>query len=368
MQPRDLIRHVLAPRDPKNPNSHLRDSKSNVVRSIDFVNVSQLLSPLGPTHSYSIAARLERCEAELTIRLQYLADWVASMLLVQSKLKSRARLLEKFIAIAYCLREQENFDSLMGVLAGLNAQPIFRLAETMALVSLKLERDKTKMPKRLRSLNKLMAVSKSFSAYRIALANSSAPHMLPYLSVPLLFPVQIIADSMHVAVCTCKRSRSSTRSNPTCGSDSSIGRNFSRWVGALPSFWIAHVSLLTFRLTESPKAVSSTYRFSTRMSVLVLVFRTNALTHPLGAGAIRSLLQLSASRQRRWDDRFPEASHHCSRFLNASLVRLLSLVFAAVQCNIVYSAPLDDFCASSFASSRAIVTVIASKRLTSDST
>lgn len=104
------------------------------------------------------------------------------MLLVQSRIKQRSRLLEKFIAIAYALREQENFDSLMGVLAGLNAQPIFRLSETMEIVSLKLERDKTKMPKRLRSLNKLMAVSKSFAAYRIALANSGA-HTLPYLFV-----------------------------------------------------------------------------------------------------------------------------------------------------------------------------------------
>lgn len=42
-QPRDLMRHVLAPRDPKNPSSLLRDSKSNVVSSIDFVNVSLFL-------------------------------------------------------------------------------------------------------------------------------------------------------------------------------------------------------------------------------------------------------------------------------------------------------------------------------------
>lgn len=115
--------------------------------------------------------------------MQYLADWIASMLLVQSKLKFRARLLEKFIAVAYSLREQENFDSLMGVLAGLNAQPIFRLSETMEVVSLRLERDKTKLPKRLRSLNKLMATIKSFAAYRIALANSGT-QMLPYLYVP----------------------------------------------------------------------------------------------------------------------------------------------------------------------------------------
>lgn len=102
------------------------------------------------------------------------------MILVQSKLKPRARMLEKFISIAYELRQLENFDSLMGILAGLNSQPIFRLSETMELVSLKLENDRTKMPKRLRSLNKLMHSSKSFSAYRLALANSG-PSTIPYL-------------------------------------------------------------------------------------------------------------------------------------------------------------------------------------------
>jgi hypothetical protein len=54
----------------------------------------------------------------------------------------------------------------------------------MAAVSLVLEQDRTKMPKRLRSLNKLMATTKSFSTYRLALANSGI-NMLPYLSVLL---------------------------------------------------------------------------------------------------------------------------------------------------------------------------------------
>lgn len=40
MSPRDLMRHVLAPRDPKNPRTHLRDPNSSVMRSINFVNVS----------------------------------------------------------------------------------------------------------------------------------------------------------------------------------------------------------------------------------------------------------------------------------------------------------------------------------------
>ncbi|GAA5920776.1 hypothetical protein JCM1841_004185 [Sporobolomyces salmonicolor] len=166
MTPRDLLRHVLAPRDPANPRVALRDSESNVMRSIAFIN--------------------------------YLASWTSTMILVQSKLKMRARIMEKMLLVALALREQENFDSLMGVLAGLNSQPIFRLSETMALVTAKLDGDagkqprrseqpdgdKNKLPKKLRSLNRLMAATKSFSAYRLALANSGM-NMIPYLGVHL---------------------------------------------------------------------------------------------------------------------------------------------------------------------------------------
>ena len=106
------------------------------------------------------------------------------MILVQVKAKWRARMLEKFITVASALRELENFDSLMGVLAGINRNPIHRLAETQELANLKLEGDKTKVSKRLRSLNKLMSNQKSFAAYRLALANSGT-NMVPYLGVHL---------------------------------------------------------------------------------------------------------------------------------------------------------------------------------------
>ncbi|GAA6019171.1 hypothetical protein JCM11491_001401 [Sporobolomyces phaffii] len=177
MTPRDLLRHVLAPRDPANPRVALRDSDTNVVKSIAFVN--------------------------------YLANWTASLILVQGKLKSRARILEKLVLVALALREHENFDSLMGVLAGLNSQPVFRLSETFELVTHKLdgvadprmaprrsdlaEADAAaaaaaaaanRLPKKLRSLNRLMAATKSFSAYRLALANSGV-NMIPYLGVHL---------------------------------------------------------------------------------------------------------------------------------------------------------------------------------------
>ncbi|GAA5835240.1 hypothetical protein JCM11251_006655 [Rhodosporidiobolus azoricus] len=163
MSPRDLLRHVLAPRDPANPRVALRDSESNVMRSIAFVN--------------------------------HLAAWTSTLILVQSRPKQRARMLEKMLLIAVSLREKENFDGLMGVLAGLNSQPVFRLSETFEIVATKLDGpmpqraempdgDKTRLPKKLRSLNRLMAANKAFAAYRLALANSGI-NMIPYLGVHL---------------------------------------------------------------------------------------------------------------------------------------------------------------------------------------
>ncbi|GAA5850229.1 hypothetical protein JCM8547_001051 [Rhodosporidiobolus lusitaniae] len=171
MSPRDLMRHVLAPRDPNNPRVALRNSESNVMRSIAFVN--------------------------------YLANWVSSLILIQSKPSRRARMVEKLIKVAASLREQENYDSLMGVLAGLNAQPIFRLSETFELVAVKMDEqpradgqplpparteqpdgDKTRLPKKLRSLNRLMSANQAFKAYRMAVSNSGV-NLIPYLGVHL---------------------------------------------------------------------------------------------------------------------------------------------------------------------------------------
>jgi hypothetical protein len=87
------------------------------------------------------------------------------------------RLFERFIAIADSLRrDMENFDALMGVLAGMNSQPVFRLTEDLEPLK---SRDEYK---RFRSLNRLMSNNKSFAAYRMALS-SSGPAALPYLSV-----------------------------------------------------------------------------------------------------------------------------------------------------------------------------------------
>lgn len=102
---------------------------------------------------------------------------MATLILVQSKPKNRVRLTEKFISIAICLRTLENFDALMGVLAGLNSQPIFRLSTMFEALD-------TRISKKFQSLNRLMATTRGFSAYRLALTTSGS-QMIPYLGCHL---------------------------------------------------------------------------------------------------------------------------------------------------------------------------------------
>ncbi|GAA5980630.1 hypothetical protein JCM10908_001715 [Rhodotorula pacifica] len=153
--PRDAMRHVLARKDESDA-----VKGSPIARSIDFVN--------------------------------HLARWAATMILVQSRPKQRAVLVEKLILVATELRASENFDSLMGVLAGLNSQAVHRLSDTFEIVADRLDGgavravpgEQTRQPKKLRSLNLLMAPAKSFAAYRLALSASSRD-ALPYLGVVL---------------------------------------------------------------------------------------------------------------------------------------------------------------------------------------
>ncbi|KAI8461480.1 ras guanine nucleotide exchange factor domain-containing protein [Phakopsora pachyrhizi] len=148
MKPRHLIRYILAPRDPKNPRVALRDPNSPIARSTNFLN--------------------------------HLAVWASSMILIQEKLKNRARLLFKMITVAYKLRDMDNFHSLMGVLAGIKAQSVYRLAATFEVV----QQMDLQAYRRYLSLKKLMSSQKLFSAYRLARQTTSA-QCVPYLGTYL---------------------------------------------------------------------------------------------------------------------------------------------------------------------------------------
>lgn len=139
ISPRDLLRHILVPRI-------VRGNEGPVARSI--------------------------------IHFNYISFWVCSMILVQQKVKNRARMLEKFMNIASILRHSNNYNTLQALLAGLNNASIHRLRSTREAMA-----GKT-VSKVYQSLTRLMSSDRSFAAYRLALENSDG-RTIPYLGVHL---------------------------------------------------------------------------------------------------------------------------------------------------------------------------------------
>lgn len=139
IRPRDLLRHILS-------NRESRPKESPVARSIAFFN--------------------------------YVSYWVASMIVVQSKTKLRARMLEKFMNIAAILRHSNNYNTLQALLAGLGNSAVHRLKTAHSLIMGK------PVNKAYQSLLRLMGSDRSFAAYRLALENSDG-RTIPYLGVHL---------------------------------------------------------------------------------------------------------------------------------------------------------------------------------------
>jgi len=110
-------------------------------------------------------------------RSNHLSFWVASLLLWAPTLKERVKMATKFIKIAQHLRELNNFNTLMGVVAGINMSAISRLKQTFA--------DLDKGAKSIfEQLQFVLNPSSSFKNYRQDLHNANPP-CLPYLGTYL---------------------------------------------------------------------------------------------------------------------------------------------------------------------------------------
>jgi hypothetical protein len=103
----------------------------------------------------------------------HIARWVANMILMRDKAKHRALMLEKFMDIAWKLRQLNNYNGLAAVLAGINGTAIHRLAQTRALVP-------PEVQKKFARLVLLMGTQKSHFAYRLAWENSPLPR-IPFM-------------------------------------------------------------------------------------------------------------------------------------------------------------------------------------------
>ncbi|KFY19024.1 hypothetical protein V493_08191 [Pseudogymnoascus sp. VKM F-4281 (FW-2241)] len=105
----------------------------------------------------------------------HVAWWVTNLILLRDKAKHRAQILEKFMRIAWKLRQMNNYNGLAAVMAGIQNTGVGRLAQTQALIS-------EECRKQFMRLEILMGRQRSHFAYRLAWQNSTLPR-IPY--VPL---------------------------------------------------------------------------------------------------------------------------------------------------------------------------------------
>ncbi|KAI8811379.1 ras guanine nucleotide exchange factor domain-containing protein [Cladochytrium replicatum] len=106
----------------------------------------------------------------------FISAWVATRVLSQKKLKSRSKMLSKFMKIAQILREANNYNTLMAIIAGINSHPVFRLKQTRRLIENKASF------KQYEVLQDLMGMHHGFGNYRAALKASEMP-CIPYLGL-----------------------------------------------------------------------------------------------------------------------------------------------------------------------------------------
>jgi len=99
--------------------------------------------------------------------------WVATSILLQHKVKDRVRAITKVIEVAKHLKELNNFNTLMGIIAGLNMSSVSRLKSTFALV-------KKNVMDTFKQLQALVDPKSSFKALREAIRNGGQ-NILPYM-------------------------------------------------------------------------------------------------------------------------------------------------------------------------------------------
>lgn len=141
IRPRDLVRHVSLASDQKEK-----------CRSLEHFN-------------------------RMIHQFNHVAFWVANVILLREKPKHRARVLEKFMSIAWKLRHLNNYNSLGAVISGINSIAVHRLAQTRELIPAPAQ-------KQFMRLEILMGSQKSHSAYRLAWTNTPTQR-IPFLPLHL---------------------------------------------------------------------------------------------------------------------------------------------------------------------------------------
>lgn len=148
------------------------------ITRIDWIMFSSIRIRDMVRHVSLSADQKEKCRSlknvnRMVSHFNHIASWVSNMILIRDKAKHRAPCLERFMAIAWRLRQLNNYNGLAAVLAGINGTAIHRLVQTRSLVP-------SEVNKKFARLVLLMGTQKSHFAYRLAWENTPLPR-IPFI-------------------------------------------------------------------------------------------------------------------------------------------------------------------------------------------
>ncbi|KAF2074781.1 hypothetical protein CYY_003927 [Polysphondylium violaceum] len=147
---------------------------------IEFNLYKKIKPPELLNQSWNKAKLKYRAQNVLKIidRFNSVSMWVATLIIQTPKVKARARMMSRFMRIAEHLKNLNNYNSLMAIIAGLNFSSVYRLKYTREEVSAQTLRS-------YQELEKIMNSEGSFKIYRQRLQQGGGGPCLPYLGVHL---------------------------------------------------------------------------------------------------------------------------------------------------------------------------------------
>ena len=157
---------------------HITDEE--IARQLTLIDFS-MYSCIQPNEFLGLAWSKSQIQApnisRLINRLNAVAFWVSSVIVLQEGLAARAAMIAKFMNVAAHLRKMNNFHTLMGLVVGLSNSSVTRLKHSFARV------EKAQV-EAFKKISDLMSPHGSFKEYRRALGKSCSP-CLPYMGVYL---------------------------------------------------------------------------------------------------------------------------------------------------------------------------------------
>ncbi|XP_049852214.1 ras guanine nucleotide exchange factor G-like isoform X2 [Schistocerca gregaria] len=142
----------------------------NSIRRLDLLNKSWLSNGAS---SGSPSSKV----GTMIWRFNQVSSWVASNILWQKDIFSRVKVYSKFINVAKCLFDINNFNGAMAIVSGINQSSVYRLRHTASELS---KKDKL-------ILNDLMEKLSSKNSFKNCrgIIKASTPPILPYLGMYL---------------------------------------------------------------------------------------------------------------------------------------------------------------------------------------